>query len=285
MGHGRYFSLGVDLPLVGAQAGTDPAQVNVVNATPDALQSAGLGDLRVIPRFVALNRDDAPIGLALTVPVGLPTGNDSLVGEGGLSLAPSLALELSDGPIHGREYKVRGLLSGGYRIRPDDRLRDVYVGDQAEFAAAFGWHVSDPVELMLDFHGAVGGSLPAQRPGELLLGSRFYVGDFVDLHLGGGTGVMPGLGSPDWRVVAGLTFAPVFDPALRDSDKDGVQDGAGGSGRLQGRGWLPRERQRQGPDHRRQGQVPQRSRGRRRLQRRGWLPRAGQRRRRHPGHE
>jgi outer membrane protein OmpA-like peptidoglycan-associated protein len=77
---------------------------------------------------------------------------------------------------------------------------------------------------MLDFHGAVGGSLPAQRPGELLLGSHFYVGDFLDLHLGGGTGVMPGLGSPDWRMVAGLTIAPVFDPALRDSDKDGVAD-------------------------------------------------------------
>ena len=46
-----------------------------------------------------------------------------------------------------------------------------------------------------------------------------------DLNVGGGTAVIGGVGAPDFRVFAGVTVAPSFDPNARDTDNDGIADG------------------------------------------------------------
>ncbi len=66
----------------------------------------------------------------------------------------------------------------------------------------------------------------SQLPAEVLLGTKLLLGKVVNINLGGGTGVLPGVGSPDYRVVFGVSLAPSFDPNARDSDKDGVVDGS-----------------------------------------------------------
>ena len=64
----------------------------MLNATsqPNALVSSGMGDLVLMPKGVILDRDKTPIGMAVAIPVGLPTGNGgSFLGEDGVSLTPS----------------------------------------------------------------------------------------------------------------------------------------------------------------------------------------------------
>ncbi|MGB0637898.1 MAG: OmpA family protein, partial [Myxococcota bacterium] len=51
------------------------------------------------------------------------------------------------------------------------------------------------------------------------------IGDYVAINMGGGMGVLPGLGAPDWRMFGGVSVAPSFDPNMRDTDKDGIMDG------------------------------------------------------------
>ncbi len=104
-GLSRYFSLSVDAPLVLWQDGYLPNKNIVrVDNVPDRLIVSGIGDVRVTPKVVALDRDRLPIGMSVAMPVGLPTGNGgSFLGEEGVSLTPTTIFAFSDGPIRSRK--------------------------------------------------------------------------------------------------------------------------------------------------------------------------------------
>ncbi len=226
MGIAGPFSLTVDLPLVLSQEGALVGANQALSVNTTALATGGLGDMVLTPKFTALATGDAPVGLALLVPVGLPTGDGAnMLGEDGVSVAPQLVLEVADGDVQRRQHKFRFAVLGGYRLRPADRLRDVRIGSGATFGAAIGVHPADALEIVLEGHGEALGSRAAQIPAEALLGLKVFPTDAVALNLAGGTGILPGIGAPDYRIVGGITFAPDFDPDARDSDKDGIPDG------------------------------------------------------------
>jgi outer membrane protein OmpA-like peptidoglycan-associated protein len=226
MGFTKYASLTVDLPLVMAQSSWDLSTLDDPTQVIKAGQGGGLGDIWLTPKFVALNRDTMPIGLALLVPVGVPSGAQrDYLGEGGVTAVPTVAVEYSDAPIHSRAYKFRVALNGGYRVRNPARVRDVHVGNAFTYAAAVGVHPIDVLEVYAEFHGETYGARAAQSPAEALLGVKALLGRWVAINAGGGSAVIGGLGAPDYRIFAGVTFAPSFDPNARDTDGDKIPDG------------------------------------------------------------
>ncbi len=226
VGLSRYFSLTLDVPLVLWQDGYQLINIDNPRNPPGTLITAGVGDVRLQPKLVAIDRDRLPIGLAVAIPIGFPTGNGgSFLGEEGYSLTPTVVMEFSDAPIRSRQYTFRAAVHGGYHVRPEDTLGDdLEVGNAAVYGIAFGLHPTQLLELTGEFHGTFWGPVAAQQPAEALAGMKFLIGDYVNINVGGGMGVLPGVGAPDWRVLGGFTLAPSFDPNSRDSDKDGIVD-------------------------------------------------------------
>jgi len=225
MGLSRYFSFVVDLPLIFHQDGYDLNSLDNPLQPPDPLITAGAGDLRLHPKFVVLDRDRLPVGMAFVVPLSLPTGNGgSFLGEEAVTIEPGLIIEVSNGSIHSRDYSVRAAIHGGYRVREAALLRDPELNNELVYGAAVGFHPTDVLELTGEFHGTVGSMDTSQAPAEALGGLKFLLGRYVSINAGAGAGVLSGIGAPDFRVVAGVTIAPSFDPNTRDADKDGIVD-------------------------------------------------------------
>jgi outer membrane protein OmpA-like peptidoglycan-associated protein len=222
LGLSRYFSFSASVPVVMWQDGFDPASADNPRANRD-LVASGLGDLRLSPKFVFVDLDQYPVGLAIIGEVSVPMGNGaSFLGEGGVSATPMAALEFADGPVHGREYKVRFAMNAGYHVRNQAQFRDLALGNEFVYRAAIGFHPAPAVEFGADVAGALGGSRVAHRPLEVLPWLQILPHPLVTLRAGAGIGLLPGLGTPDYRVFVAGTLAPRFDPRSRDSDKDGI---------------------------------------------------------------
>jgi outer membrane protein OmpA-like peptidoglycan-associated protein len=223
MGFTGFLSVNLALPVVLAQSGYDPKTLS--GDRPSALASSGLGDLRFEPVFTPVSTNEGPVGVAFRLPVSVPTGRaDALMGAGGATFTPGTVVELADGNVARRKHRLRAAVHGAYALRPTDRLHDLQLGNAFVYGAAAGVHPTEVVEFVGEVHGEIGGPQGSQSPGEALLGLHFYGGDTVDIRLGGGTGLFGGVGAPDWRVVAGISITPSFDPAARDADRDGISD-------------------------------------------------------------
>jgi outer membrane protein OmpA-like peptidoglycan-associated protein len=184
-----------------------------------------LGDLVLTPKAVLLDRDQFPIGIAVSVPVSIPTGDSAaFLGEGSVSVTPQAVVEWSNGKLHTRQYTFRAAAMAGALVREPARLQDTAIGHAAVYGAALGFRVVKPLELNLELHGNSSGSRASQNAAELLLGAKVLVADVVSISAGGGTGLGGGVGSPDFRVYFGATVAPNFDSGLRDTDRDHVPD-------------------------------------------------------------
>ncbi len=224
MGFTKWTSLSVRVPVVLQQSGWDIAALDAPGGA-GAVEVTGLDDVVVTPKFALLHREDFPVGMAVIVPVGVPTGSgEDLVGAGGVTASPMVALETSDAPIRNRAYRWRGAVNLGWDVRPTNRLRDATLGGGMSWATAAGVRVGGPVELTLEAHGRAGGTVETS-PAEALLGVDLLLGKIGVVRLAGGTGIVGGVGAPDWRAVAGFTLAPSFDPRGRDTDDDGMFDG------------------------------------------------------------
>jgi outer membrane protein OmpA-like peptidoglycan-associated protein len=227
LGITRFGSLSVSLPiLVGQMAWTQASLDDLATGVPDPTASQGIGDLQLTPKIVLIDRDYAPVGFAISVPVGIPTGSGvDYMGEGTVSAAPMLAFEWSDGRVHSRAYKFRFALDVGYLVREADRIHDAPVGSAILYGVGVAAHLLGPLEITAEAHGQSFGSRWAQNPSEGLLGAKLVLGRLVTVHVGAGMGFLPGVGAPDFRFVGGLNAAPNFDPAMRDTDRDGLVDG------------------------------------------------------------
>jgi large repetitive protein len=223
LGLTKHFSIAADLPLVLWQEGYRLDRAFSPLDTPQPLIASGVGDLRLQTKVVALDRDTLPFGLAVIIPVGLPTGNGgSFLGEEGVSLRPAGVLEFSDGSIRKREYLIRWALMGGYHVRPAEILRGVTIGNEVVFGTGLGFHPQKMLELDIELRGSTGFTGTPML--EFLGGLQVFPTDFISLNIGAGTGVLSGVGVPDYRIVAGFDVAPIFDPNHRDADRDGISD-------------------------------------------------------------
>ncbi|MFT3912831.1 MAG: OmpA family protein [Anaeromyxobacteraceae bacterium] len=175
--------------------------------------AASLGDVSLAAKAHLV--DAGPLGLALGVPVRLPTGRrDAYAGQG----------EVTGGLEALAEWRgargLRALASAGFVARGERQLVDLSVGRAVSYGVAaelpLAFRVGGgPLALLGSFAGeaSLGGGARAS-PMELLFAARARLPLGLELTLGGGPGVGAGYGTPRFRVVASAAFVPRPAPAV-----------------------------------------------------------------------
>ncbi len=178
--------------------------------------SAGLGELSLRVRAVALPRSgDAP-GLAVSAGVGLPTVTAGPgLGTGGLRGTLGLVVDGEVGPV---------LLGAdlGVELSPEAELEQLVVGDALLAHLGAAWALGDDRGLSLELGGQAslhGLGTRGAAPVEVLVGGWVPAGERWLARVGLGRGLTPGVGSTAARLV--LSIEPRPDLAGLDPDPDG----------------------------------------------------------------
>jgi large repetitive protein len=219
MGITDWLTLGVDVPAVFYQAGK---MLDQTTGADIGLSSAALGDIRVSPKLTVLREKIHGISLALDVPVSLPSGDGgAFLGSTSVTFSPTLALSR-------HLLKERLLLAvniGAWLMSGNADYRDLDVGHEMFYRVGAGFRFSEGFWGMGEILG--GGKIsslfknkPNEAPLEWLLGLRYRVPYDLYITAGGGGGLLPGWGTPNFRAFIGL----MWSPRVRDMDSDGIAD-------------------------------------------------------------
>jgi len=209
-----WFDVGLDIPLILMQDGDDV--IDSLSA-PDA--GFGIGDIRVVPRFVLMDTTDEDRGGAAIALVGdfyIPSGSDDDYQGEGLRGEGRLAFDVaSNGWRMG--FNV------GFMGREEARLGTREVDTAFTYSAAADIPLVENVHLVPELFGeaSVAADDPEEEenPWELLLGLKIFPDREMILTLGGGIGLNDG--ADDWRVFAGFSYASI---GPFDRDEDGIFD-------------------------------------------------------------
>jgi len=223
------FQLGLVLPVVIDQGGvgaTPFMQVGVDESTYKLAGSA-LKDLRFHAkgRFLGGNAeipDRRDFGLALDVGMSVPTGDElNFAGEEGFVFAPDAIVDF-------HRCKLSAAVNVGARLRTKKaQLADLVVGHQMTSGVGLTGHYLDR-RLLLSAEGNLLVEMDGfDRVGFEYRGGVGYVPDearAVTLWLSGGSATGTGdlLGTPQVRILLGITYAPgageeAFDAALDET--------------------------------------------------------------------
>jgi len=200
------FQVELALPIVLSQSGSDLAALGMAGASVDG---ATIGDVRVGLRARIVDtrssRDAAGFGLALAVPIAVPTGDaGQLASDGGVRVRPTLALDYG-----GPAWRVA--LEVGYDLRSDRGYVSYTADDQLRWS--LGGRVplgTDLLRLLATVQGSVNvGEQPiedaATHPVEAF-GALELATSGVVVTAGGGAAIVRGVGSPDVRAFIGLAW-------------------------------------------------------------------------------
>lgn len=208
----RRFEVGFILPIIAHQQGEFPGQ-KLGNVA-----SAGVGDMVIHLKGQILSPEDYPVGLAISAPLSMPTGNSqAYMGRGNISAEPRVTVSQSVGPVH---------LSTTWGILVQPRTTLFGVVDDDKLTWRVGAYYEDGKRSWAVGTEFVGGGLlaapfknPQETQAEWNMGARYRVHPLVMLHGGFGLGLTRGLGTPLVRAFLGTTFGVSLDP---DSDGDGI---------------------------------------------------------------
>jgi len=183
------------------------------------LNGATIGDLRIRPKYTILRNDQSPIGLAIALQLGLPTGDANAF--------------TSSGKIYGRpevvlDTKLSNVLLAfnlGATLQEQTQFANLDVGSGMHYG--LGAQVEIVPSTFLIGAEVFGSSsfdnfLSAREeaPLELLAGIKYRTPFGLAAELGAGTGLVPGYGAPAYRVIGGLRYAEWS----ADRDRDGIVD-------------------------------------------------------------
>ncbi len=178
-------------------------------------------DIKIGVKLRALNEKEHWMNLAFKIYLGIPSGNkESFNGEETVSFGASLLMN--------KRVGIANLtLNIGYRFLPRTQFVNLVISHELTYGLGVGVEaIKKRLELIAELSGATAlteNVSVASAPMEALLGARIYLlkrSKALALNLGVGLPLLPGYGTPQVRVFAGLTFArQVFD-----QDKDGIPD-------------------------------------------------------------
>ncbi len=201
---------GVDLPLYLRSTATDTTN-----------GQTGLGDIALDVKGQLIDREDAPLGVAVGTRLGLPTATvDTALGAGGVSWALNAIVDQKFGPV---------LLAAnlGTRGNPEVELENVSMNDQLFYGLGGGYELSETsgVSLELVGHASYGEmSNTSANPLEAVIGgwNRFASSGLV-LRGGLGLPMNSGIGAPRSRLLLAIALEP---QGPKDRDGDGLTDKA-----------------------------------------------------------
>ncbi len=230
VGIGGRLALGAALPAYPYQS----VRWNAGTAgSPSNDQSFDLGDGRVRAQYRVLgessSRPDAPKdgpGVAFAATAVLPTHTGNVF-AGESSVRTELAL-LADFQLLGAgaalnlgwRHRFEGVVID--RVAPGASVHDpLKFHDELSFGAALKLPLppAPKIVTMVETRGATDFRSAQATSIELDLGARVLLGSF-SLSFGAGLGFAGGLGTPDGRLLLGLSFSPLD----ADSDGDGIDD-------------------------------------------------------------
>ena len=215
-----WISVGVDLPTTLMQIGNNFEGVSGIPTF-----RAGIGDLRLVPKFNLMRAEDFGVDVsivpALTVPTAMP--DNSFLGDGNYTFVPELAVSRD----FDRGIRVAGNL--GMKLREAQDLENIQVGQELGYRVGAAYDLREydaslPIELVASASGGVvvqplaSGLYDASA--ELNAGINWFPNPATTVFVAAGAGMLPGLGSPDARIFAGVRFLE----RRRDSDGDGFDD-------------------------------------------------------------
>jgi OmpA-OmpF porin, OOP family len=212
--------LGVSLPVLLTQDGSLTGGVvngqRIVGAT-----GGGIGDLRIGADLRIAGTYGDPFTLAVGGRVWLPTGDSTkYLGDGEVRVGPQLE---AAGDVSAFVYAASlGIVyranSNGFAGHP--------TGSEVTFGAAMGVRVLDRAlvvgpelwgSTVLDGGDAFG---TRTTPLALVVGGHYTAGDFR-FGLGAGPGLSRAAGTPIFRALASIEYAPAFVAPARPTDRDG----------------------------------------------------------------
>jgi outer membrane protein OmpA-like peptidoglycan-associated protein len=209
------------MPLVLAQEAGD---VETTTSTPRTFNSFTTADLRIVPKLKIMDSADfGGFGLALLVPISLPTGDEgSYNSEGEVRVEPRLVLDFST--------------DGGFVVAANLGFQPRATRNVLNFqnADAFKWGLGLEIPLVQDklaLIGSVFGTVAVNAddtatrttPVEALGGVQFWFAENFVGNVGGGAGLTNGVGSPDFRAFLSIGYTPRKEKSC-DSDGDGICD-------------------------------------------------------------
>jgi len=218
-----YVDIGFIMPMVLAQEAGD---VITEALEPRVFNSFTTADLRIVPKLKILNAEEfGGFGLALVVPISLPTGDsESYNSEGRVRIEPRLILD----------YRTDGgfVVAANVAFQP----RQTRTVLNFENGDAFKWGLGLEVPLVEDklaLIGTIFGTVAVgtdvsisegrTMPIEALGGVQWwFLEDWIG-NVGGGAGLTDGVGAPDFRAFLSIGYTPM-KPKIRDADGDGVVD-------------------------------------------------------------
>lgn len=222
VGIARRLDFGVAIPVHRMSEGSS-FQVNPGPGVNDARLTSnevGLGDIRLVPRLALLEREaERGVGLALVVPVWLPTGNRDIYAGEPVRVEPRLVLDFQHGGL-------KFAFNVGYMIRSRARLLNSVVDDQLRAGVGLEVPFTRTVSGLLEVNTQVNvldedfGSEDA--PTEGLLGLRIRKSGLL-VQMGAGPGIVRGVGAPSYRMFASVGYATEKEPP-KDQDQDGIPD-------------------------------------------------------------
>jgi outer membrane protein OmpA-like peptidoglycan-associated protein len=220
--------VGLGLPVTLAQ-GTDGLEA--LGRSPGESIGAGIGDIRFVPKVRILTK--RRITLAMAAPLSFPSGSKSnLLGDASVTFAPTVVGSYD-------HERVSVALNFGYRFRkeqsftaPGDK-QTVSIDDEVLMSVGGRVGLWKKLELIADLFWAFSAKEldKEEVQGELLPGLRYHLPMNLVANLAVGAGLTQGVGTPAFRILAGIAYAherkeepkpppkPAEDP---DPDRDGI---------------------------------------------------------------
>ena len=199
----QWLDIGLVLPLALGQTGT-------LSTGTDDIAAVALGDPRLAAKFIVFDRPDNPLGVSVITESWLPVGQeDAYAGEGGPGASVRTAFEFKS------SHRLRFALNAAYHMRPKAEIVGAELDDELRLGAAAYGRLS-----RLDLIGEMTVATDAFAPfaqdhltaGEFDAGARFRVADQHYVTGGAGIGLLPGIGSPTWRLLVGYSFQSARSP-------------------------------------------------------------------------
>lgn len=211
-----FLSLSADLPVVVSQS-RDSSSAPL--GTPlSSIKSAGLGDARLGAKLRLFARGSVAVAVGAQVTLGTSAG-EAYRGEKKLTWQPYLAL--SGG------QRFRWAVNAGYLGRAPKSYLNLTVDDELSLRLGLSVPLTRMVALDVAASAATNASDPwgqqNANAAEVLGGPVLALGETLRIFVGGGVGVAPGYGTPDYRVLGG---ARIGRDQGDDPDGDGIRGGA-----------------------------------------------------------
>lgn len=222
IGFFSWLDLELSIPITFYQMGNIPSNGAITsNLHNRNLEGAYFSDIRIALKFQALREKKHWLNMAIKLYLGVPSGNaDAFNGEGDVSFGAAL--------LFNKRFSIVNIaLNLGYRYLPRTPFVNLVVSHELTYGLGLGVEaIKKRLEIIGELAGAtqlVEGVSENGSPFELLVGARVYPlrnSKSLAINLGMGFPILPGYGTPQFRVFAGITYARrVFD-----ADKDGVED-------------------------------------------------------------